>query len=330
MKKYFLYFTVVLFAFLSCSKNDDSTGTPSGIKGESTTVFYTDTFKIYSTDLKGGNRKLVVDEGPNNSSSNNYIYSTAYVPTANKLVYIYTEFYDKPFFLKTCNLDGTDKKIIKTFPAFTNVGLVKATSDGQIFYTLPGKPFPNQTPSKTFSIKADGTGETEVTQQFYVNITDPNLISTDGKGILSPSGYFGVLVNGTFDERNSFNLLLNEEKDKTKYKSIILSADATKAAFLLSTSTIGKFEVRIKNVKKDEPTSTVLYTLNIPADANQYGGTIRFVNGTKNILIYYGKFTGPKGSSNDYTNCELIDVATGKVTQTWKFTGDEIYNVVVD
>src|SRR5690606_30043181 len=109
--------------------------------------------------------------------------------------------------LKTCKLDGSDKKTIKTFPAFTQVGVIKATSDGQVIYTLPGKPFPNQTASKTFSIKADGTGETEITQQIYIAVSDPDLISADGKGILSISGYFAKIVNGTFDERNSFQVL---------------------------------------------------------------------------------------------------------------------------
>lgn len=324
MKKTLLYLAIASLSFLACSKNDDSNPSPSA--GESATVFYTDTFSIYSTDLKGGNRKLVTTEGPN--TNNNYIYATAYVPTANRLVYIYTEKYDQPFFLKTCKLDGSDKKIIKTFPAFTNVGLVKAASDGQIFYTLPGNPFPNQTASKTFSIKADGTGEVEITVPFYAITSDPDLVSADGNGILSTSGYFGKLVNGTFDERNSFQVLENE--DKPKIQELSLSNDASKLTFAQKTATAGQYEIRIKDVVKDAPVSTILYTLTIPSDANESSLSLCFVNGTKNILVCYGKLTFPKGSTNDYTNCDLIDVATGKVNQTWKFMGDEIYNPVTD
>ncbi|OAQ41812.1 hypothetical protein A5893_01460 [Pedobacter psychrophilus] len=324
MKKTFFYLAIASLSFLACSKSDDSN--PSVSSEESTTVFYTDTFNIYSTDLKGGSRKLVTSEGPSNSTSNNYIIATVYVPTSNRLAYIYTEKYDQPFFLKTCNLDGSDKKTIKTFPAFTQIGLLKATSDGQIFYTLPGKPFPNQTPSKTFSIKADGTGETEITQQVYASTSDPDLISADGKGVLLNGGYFAVIVNGTFDERNSFNVLTNEEKDQTKIKQLSLSNDASKLTFAQKTATAGQYEIRIKNVVKDAPTSTVLYTLNIPSDASEFTLSLKFVNGTKNILVSYGKFTSPKGSVNDYTNCDLIDAVSGKVTNTWKFMGDEIYN----
>ncbi|MBD3750807.1 MAG: hypothetical protein IE931_15105 [Sphingobacteriales bacterium] len=278
----------------------------------------------HSTDLKGENRKLVTTEGPN--TNNNYINSTAFIPTVNRLVYIYSEAYNKPFFLKTCNLDGSDKKTIKTFPAGTNVGLVKATSDGKIFYTLPGNSYPNQTPSKTFSMKADGTEEVEIKVPLYASISDPDLVSADGNGILSTNGYFGVIVNGIFDELKSFNVLLNEVKDQTLISDLSLSNDATKLTFAQKTGIAGQYEIRIKNVVKDAPTSTVLYTLNIPSDASEYSLSLHFVNGTKNILVSYGKFTFPKGSANDYTQCELLDAATGKVTQTWKFMGDEIYN----
>lgn len=326
MKKTIFYLAIASISFLACSKSDDSN--PTSASAESNTVFYTDTFNIYSTDLKGGNRKLVTSEGPN--TNNNYIYATAYVPTANRLVYVYTEKYDKPFFLKTCKLDGSDKKTIKTFPAFTRIGLVKATSDGLIFYTLPGNPFPNQTPSKTFSIKADGTGETEITQQVYNSISDTDLISADGKGILSTSGYFFKLVNGTFDEANSFNILLNEEKDQTKIKELMISADALKVAFMQKTAVAGQYEIRIKDLIKNAPVSKVIYTVNLPSDSFDFSLEMCFVNGSKNILIKYGKFTSPQGSPNDFTNCELIDAATGNVTQTWKFMGDDIGSVLTN
>lgn len=326
MKKALFYLIIVSLSFLACSKSDDNG--PASSSDVSTSVFYTDTFNIYSTDLKGGSRKLVTAELPN--TGNNYIYATAYIPIANRLVYIYTEAYDKPFFLKTCKLDGSDKRTIKTFPAFTNVGLVKATSDGQIIYTLPGKPFPNQTASKVFSIKADGSGETEITVPFYATTNDPDLISADGKGILSTNGYFALLVNGVFDERNSFNVLMNEDKDQTKFRELSLSNDGTKLTFAQTSATAGKYEIRIKNVAKDAAASTVLYNLTIPAEASESSLSLRFVNGTKNILVSYGKFTSPKGSVNDYTHCDLIDVASGKVNQTWKFMGDEVYDPVTN
>ncbi|WP_147387919.1 hypothetical protein [Pelobium manganitolerans] len=324
MNKIFLLLALASFTFFGCSKNDDADNNPPASNGASTAVFYVDTLNIYSTDLKGANRKLVTSEGSN--TGNNYIAEAVYVPKAERIAYIYTEAYDKPFFLKTCKLDGSDKKTIKTFAAFTDLGLIKATADGQIIYTLPGKPFPNQTPSKTFSIKADGTGEAEINVSVYAGVSDPDWISADGKGVLLSGGYFALIVNGTFDERNSFNVLANEEKDQNKISEISLSNDATKLVFAQQTSVTGKYEIRIKDVKKDAPTSTVLYTLNIPADADQYTLSLSFVSGTKYVLASYGKFTSPKGAANDYTNCDLIETASGKVAQTWKFMGDEIYN----
>ncbi|WP_017256991.1 hypothetical protein [Pedobacter arcticus] len=326
MKKALFYLAIASLSFLACSKSDDNG--PSSSTDVSTTVFYTDTFNIYSTDLKGGNRKLVVSEGP--YTGNNYFRGTAYVAKSKKMAYLYTEAYNKPFFLRTCNLDGTDKKTIKTFAAYTNVGIIKATAEGKIIYTLPGQAYPNQTASKVFSMNVDGTGETEVIVPFYAGISNPELISADGKGVLSEQGYFALMVNGVFDERNSFNLLLNEDKDQTKIRNLTMARDASKAAFIQTTGVDRKYEVRIKDVKKDAPVATVLYTVNINTEANDGTPGLTFVNGSKNILVSYGKFTSPKGSANDYTYCELIDTSNGKVVQSWKFMGDDIYRPFTD
>jgi len=327
MKKTLFYLAIASLSFLACAKDDDPNSGPQASEGVSTTAFYVDTFRIYSTDLKGGNRKLVVDEDL--KSQNNYVTQISVIPTTQQLVYGYYDGVSRATQIKTCKFDGSSVKVVKTIASGSSVGFVKGIFDGSIYYqtnTFTG----GMIASKTFSIKADGTGETELQGFLYeFNIREAQ-ISSQGKGVLSNSGYFGVIANGKFDERNSFNILLNEDKDLTKIKGLSLSNDAKKAAFLQSTTTLGKYEIRIKDVIKDAPTSTVLYTLNIPADADQYGGNIRFVNGSKNLLVYYGKFTSPKGSANDFTNCDLIDIATGKVTQTWKFTGDDIGKVIVN
>lgn len=327
MKKTLFYLAMASLSFLACSKSDDNSPSPSS-SNASTTVFYTDTLNIYTTDLKGGNRKLAVSEAP--YTGNNYFRGTAYVAKSKKIAYLYTEAYNKPFFLRTCNLDGSDKKTIKTFAAGTNVGIIKATSEGKIIYTVPGQSYPDQTASKVFSINVDGTAETEINVPFYASVTNPDLISADGKGALDQSGYFALMVNGTFDERNSFNILLNEDKDKTKIRNLTMSKDATKVAFIQTTGVTKKYELRIKDLKKDSPAAIVLYTINISADANDVTPSITFVNGSKNILVSYGKFTSPQGSVNDYTYCELIETSNGNVTQSWKFMGDDIFSPFTD
>lgn len=80
-------------SFLACSKKDDTTlnNGANGASGISTTVFYADTFRIYSTDLKGGNRKLIVDEDL--KSQNNYIGQISVLPINQQIVYTYSQVY---------------------------------------------------------------------------------------------------------------------------------------------------------------------------------------------------------------------------------------------
>jgi hypothetical protein len=326
MKKLFYAVVVMFLAFTACTKSDDEIANLPAASGVSTSVFYTDTFRIYSTDLKGGNRKLVVDEDLR--SQNNYISQVSVLPSSQQLVYAYSIGFTSPQVIKTCKFDGSDKKVIKTLASNTSsIGFVKGTADGLIFYqtnTFLGSVIS----TKTFSIKADGTDEKELQSFLYPAYISEAQISNLGKGILGNDGYFFKITNGLFAESESFNIFLNE--DKTKIEAQIISADATKAAMLQSTTTLGKYEIRIKDNLKAAPTSKVLYTLNIPSTANQYSPQIYFVNGTKNILVTYGKFTSPKGSASDFTNCDLVDTATGLVSQTWKFTGDDIGIVLVD
>lgn len=323
MKKQIIYLAIISLAFFACSKSDDSTGTPN-TSAESNTAFYVDTFRIYSTDLKGGNRKLVLDEDL--KSQNNYITNLTYLPVANKLIYGYSTSFNLPVQIKSSNIDGTDKKVIKTLATGLSLGFIKGTSDGQIFYQT--NQYTGSTVStKTYSIKADGTGETELQGFLYLNNIRQEQISTEGKGILNKDGYFAKIVNGVFDERNSFNLFLNEDKPKINFP--IVSADGSKAAFVSSTSTTRKYEIKIKDAVKDAATSNVLYTITLPTDVNDIAPKITFVNGNKSILVYYGKLTFPKGAMTDYTQCELIDVATGTATN-WKFTGDEITTLVTN
>ncbi len=325
MKKTLFYLAIASLSFLACSKSDDPKPEIGGSSEVSTTVFYTDSFRIYTTDLKGGNRKLLID----GKIAGNGVGTPAVLPS-KQLVYIYYDGAKKLRQLKVSNFDGSNEKVIKTFDNDGSyAGFVKTFADGSIIYQTSIYNNYGFT-SRTFSIKADGTGEKEIILPLYANVQNRDLISRDGKGILDETGYFAVVVNGTFDERNSFNILMNEEKDKTKIKKLTLSNDATKAAFVQLTSTIRKYEIRIKDVKKDAPATTVLYSVNINSEASDQAPDIHFVNGTKNLLVSYGKFTSPRGSVNDYTYCELLDTSNGKVTQSWKFMGDDIGHLTTD
>jgi hypothetical protein len=327
MKKTLFYLAIASLSFLACTKNDNTNPSQSGggTSGVSTTVFYADTFRIYSTDLKGGNRKLVVDEDI--KSGNNYIGYVSVRPGAQQLVYSYTKVYTEPQQIKISKFDGSDKRILKTLPSGSYVGFLKFFTDGNIFYSVVTNNGPTISVN-LYSIQADGTGEKVITLPLYSNVQNPDLASADGKGILDQTGYFAVFANGTFDERNSFNIFLNE--DKTKIKEVTLSNDATKAAFIQSTATPLKYEVRIKDVKAAAPTATVLYTITLTGGVSDSSPTIHFVNGSKNLLISYGKSNTGRLTADGYTVCELIDTATGKLVDTWKFTGDDIYRPTTD
>ena len=324
MKKQLLYLILLALSFMACTKEDNSSGGPSNSSDVSSTVFYVDTFRIYSTDLKGNSRKLVVDEDL--KSGNNYISDLTYLPTAKKLVYGYSIMSNQPIQIKSSNVDGSDKKIIKTLTAGLNLNFIKGTSDGQIFYqTVQNNG--STIATKTYSMKADGTSETELQGFLYAFNIAQEQISTEGKGIINNDGYFAKIKNGVFIEAESFNLFLNE--DKTKINFPIVSADATKIAFISPTTTLRKYDIRIKDAVKDAATSKILYSITLPADVNDVAPRISFLNGNKSILAYYGKFTFPKGASTDFTHCELIDVSTSTAIN-WKFTGDEIYTIVTN
>lgn len=329
MKKTLFYLAIASLSFLACTKNDNTNPSQSGggTSGVSTTVFYADTFRIYSTDLKGGNRKLVVDEDI--KSGNNYIGYVSVRPGAQQLVYSYTKVYTEPQQIKISKFDGSDKRILKTLPSGSYVGFLKFFTDGNIFYSVVTNNGPTSSVN-LYSIQADGSGEKVITLPLYSNVQNPDLASADGKGILDESGYFAVISNGVFDERNSFNILLNEDKDKTKIKNLTLSNDATKAAFVQSTATQFKYEVRIKDVKAAAPSATVLYTVNLNSTVGDQSPNLHFLNGTKNLLISYGKGNSGRLTGDGYTICELIDTATGKLVDTWKFTGDDIYRPTSD
>jgi hypothetical protein len=326
MKKTLFYLAIASLSFLACSKKDDpKPDLGGGTSGVSTTVFYADTFRIYSTDLKGGNRKLVVDEDL--KSGNNYIGDVSVLQAKQQLVYSYTTVYTEPQQIKICKFDGSDKKVIKALPIGSYVEFLKFFTDGNIFYSIITNNGPT-TSYRLFSINADGTGEKEITIPLYANVQNPDLTSADGKGVLNQTGYFSVITNGTFDERNSFNIFINEEI--SKIKEVTLSNDATKAAFVQSTETQFKYEIRIKDVKAVAPKTTVLYTLNLNSTVGDQSPSLHFVNGTKNLLISYGKGNSGRLTGDSYTICELIDTTTGKLVDTWKFTGDDIYRPTTD
>jgi hypothetical protein len=310
-------------ALYACTKsNSEPTPAPpvtGGGTGNSI-VFYTDTFRVYSTNLSGGDRKLVVDEDL--KSQNNYIGFITTIPGKNKIVYTYTTGGGSGFVIKTADTDGKNVKTIKTIPTQNSISYIKGIADGRIYFAYG----PTGSPAKNYVMDADGANETALTTIPTYSRINASQIATSGKGIIDNSGYFAVLNNGVFAEASSFYLLANETKADIRQTAV--SDDATKLAILYTTTDPNVFEVRIKDIAKANVTATTVYTVTLASDEINYNVNIQWVNGNKNVLVSYGKFTGPQGSATDYTKCELIDVAA-KTATNWKFTGDEAQRVVV-
>ena len=319
---------IAIAGLYSCSKNntEPEPGTPP-ISGNpaNTTVFYADTFRIYSTAFGGGSRKMVVDEDI--KSGNNYIVTMTPVPTKGIIVYVYTTGYLDPTVIKTVKTDGTDKKIIKTLAVGTHISFIKGITDSKIYFstnTTTG----GVTANRKYVMDADGSNEKELTGlPGYGAFLSDTQISNQGLGILGSEGYFAKLKNGVFDELNSFQVFTNETK--ADIHRIALSDDATKVALLYKSSAGNKYEVRVKDNTKSAGKATTIYTVTLEANTSLDNVNFLWANGTKNIIFYNGKFTSPRGAADDYTKCELIDVEKGTATN-WKFTGDEIGKIVVD
>ncbi|GAB3931001.1 hypothetical protein [Mucilaginibacter myungsuensis] len=315
--------SAVALAITSCNKGTTETPTPTPpvTSGTSTSIYYIDTFRIYSTDLSGGNRKLLIDEDL--KSQNNYITSFSVMPGSGKLIYGYTTGYQSQPTIIVANADGTGKKVIKTLPAGISLNFVKGLPNDMVYYgtTL----YNGATTTKNFySIKADGTGEANVNSLGSFADVRESSIASSGNGVLS-SGYFAKLKDGKFLEQESYQVLENETKADIVGR-VILSADATKIAFLRKTATADKYEVRVKDIFTRGTSSTLAYTYTVPTTGPgaipSVTPDISWVDGSGRLILSYGRFTFPRGVPSDYTYCVIIDPAKGTAGTGWSFTGD--------
>ena len=330
MKKTYTWL-VMLFAsaftliMLGCNNNgnepEPETEPPVTAAGLSTAIYYVDTFKVYSSDLSGGNRKLLINEDLR--SENNYIAGYSIMPGNNKIVYHYTTGYLDPITIKIANADGTNIKVLKTLPVGTNLHFVKAIAGNRIYFATSASAA-GTTFRRFFVMNEDGTNEKElIGLSSFGNINDSQ-VSSSGKGLVTTSGYFVKLNNDVFLETESYNVL-NNEKTADIINNVIISSDATRIAFISRTSSVDKYEIRVKDITSRNTSSTVAYTYTIPATgpgAIQYPSFgLCWVDGNQKLLLSYGKMTFPKGAPSDYVFCKILTPGQTTVT-SWNFTGD--------
>ena len=343
MKIKFNLLVVAAFLIAACSQKDDSNPQldPSLLSNESSTVYFLDTFRVYSTNLSGGDRKLLIDEDL--KSGNNYIGSLSVMPGSKKLIYVYNTSYLKPIEIKIANSDGTNIKTIKSLAVGTTINILKGITDNKIYFGTSVFASGGSTiASKFYVMNDDGTNEKELIGFPYLSYVDDAEVSNQGKGFIitstspfttgSPSTistYFNKINNGVYVEKESKGVLSNILSDDMACNPI-LSNDITKIAYALKTTTTNKIEIKVKDITAATSTATTVYTLTVPAEIKNPYIKLYWVSGTQKLLAYYGNWKGGRYATSDSKmTCELIDVAKGTAT-TWAFTGDGMGSFIVN
>ena len=337
--KFKLYLLIIAaFSIAACSKKDDANPQiDPTLSGESSTVYFVDTFRVYSTNLTGNDRKLLINEDL--KSGNNYILSLSVMPSSNKLVYTYTTGYQDGVVIKIANPDGSNIKTIKTLAAGTTINFLKGIIDNKIYYATSVFASGGATiASKFYMMNDDGSNEKELMGFPYLSYVEDAEISNQGKGFLSNTN-FGTpslltsflfkINNGVFAESESKVVLGNILSDDVA-SNPILSNDITKIAYALRTTTGNKIEIKVKDITTAMATATTVYTITVPAEILNPYIKLYWVSGTQKLLAYYGNWKGGRYATSDSKmTCELIDVAKGTSTN-WAFTGDGLGEFIVN
>jgi len=199
---------------------------------------------------------------------------------------------------------------------------VKGIDNDRIYYCtfIPG----NNSSAKLFSMNADGGDEKEI--KAFLNPLNYSSISKSGDNILA-GNYLMNFKDGVFLETQSFNVFTSTEIAENNSVNI-LSPDGKKLAYIKKTSKNNEFDLMVKDVNIKNGQATKILTYLVPSDLvddAQYSSffDIDWINTGDKIILSYGKFTFPKGSPNDYTKCELVDLSTAKIINNWNFTGDD-------
>ena len=290
-------------------------------------VYYVDSAKIYSTSLTGTNRRLVV--GIDTLSPNSYIGSLIRSNDGNKLYFLHNTSGGTPVIkLYGVNKDGTGLTMLKNMPAGgPEYSLLRATADNKIVFYQAAITPPSTFVNTLQIINTDGTNQTTLAALptgspniFRLSVSVNRYISYDGTGS-------GTLQTGTIFG-NSIGAPVNIGSALGSNGSS-LSNDGTKIAYA-KVNAAGRIEIYLYDVAT--AASQLKFTHTVVASIpliSIYDVSVRWVAGTDKILLGYGKFTWPSGSASDFTQLTLYTLSNS-AELTWRFEGDQIYNVVIE
>ncbi len=314
MKK-IIYILMCVTSVVACKKNDSSIGTTPTTSGN--LIFYIDSAKIYSTDLSGNNRKLVVglDTTNPNSYISNWVTTTA---DAGKIYFRHHISGTSPSIKQyVVNSDGTGLVLIKNMatPNY-EYGVTKLTTDGKLTFYQNQWSSPGAYTNTLQSLSLDGSTQTTLgtipgtfTHLIWgINRAGDRFLSTQYSGSAN-TVYAGTLISGVPSSPRSLPAGIN----KFSYND-----DGKKVAYLKSVSA-SSLEIYVYDVVAE--TSSLVATYTIPTGATD-DTQICWADGTNKILVSTGFYTFPRGASTDYTSCSVYTVGSSATPVTFKFSGD--------
>lgn len=306
------------------------------IPGKSNTVFFVDTFRVYTTDLAGNNKKLVLDEDV--KSGNNYIMRIDY-SVNKKLIYAYKPETNTKQEIKIANADGTDKKTIKTLTGTNSSFDFVGSFGGKILYTTLDYTNPTAIALDIRLMDETGANDTKVSWP------KPSIVARDGSGYLAINSNLGIAVpthniyrvritNGTFAEANSFNV----PTITGVIRGSALSNDGNTFIYLLApTYTSDKYDVMLLDLSKKDGGTKKIMTYEVPktgdgALSNPQNVNLTFANGTTNVILSYGiqVSTSRYATKDDYYFFQSIDVEKATLAGKWKIFNEYGGGHIVD
>lgn len=323
-----MYLRLLPFAFfllLSCTKNDGSnTPNPTPTPGASTALYYVDSAKIYATSLTGSGRVLVA--GIDTGNVNSHIGSAVRSSDGNKLYFLhYISGSAQQIKLYAVNRDGSGLTALKTMATGgSEYVLLRATADNKlVFY------------------QAQVSGST-ITTSLQTIGTDGNNAATlatipAGSPLLrwvsqSLNRWAGVqfattqmIKTGTLSGSLGAGTDVAAPVGSNAYA---LSTDGSHIAYAVKSGST--LTVKIYDVATGTTTDAFTHTI-VPdiGSFTDYAAGLRWVDGTAKLLLYYGRFTMPAGSPSDFTQVVLFNRSNNTHT-TWRFNGDQVYNIVAE
>ena len=332
MKKLLTF--LIITQLIACSTSqvipaDDATNPPAPTASK---IFFGDSSKIYSTDLTGGNRRLLV--GLDTTSLNSYLMGITTNADGSK-IYFRHRVSGTPSTTKqyVVNADGTGLTLLKTFTSVnSNYDYTKLTSDNKLVF-FDGLYIPPASYAKNIeTLTLDGLTQTTVATipaSFTPNITQigrANGIYLAEQYFPSGQVWYTGSLNASFQPQTPRALPVGAKQAR-------LSDDGKVVAYY-KTVNATTLELYTYNVATE--TATLLAPYTIPMVGVGTGGPgsssvstyFTWVEGTSKLMIYSALFTSPRGVPTDYAHCSIYTVGTTAAPTTFRFEGDGLYSKI--